>query len=277
MAWCIAVGIMAKKTAARRPSARAGARKSMRNTTARPTARRVRAFELMVAGLAHDVRTPLTGILAAAELLSASDLGERERRWVAALASSAQHLEALTTLVVDAVKTKGHDLALRANPFDARALAQGAATSLAARAEAAGLACRVDLAADLPTQAIGDSVRLRAALENLIDNAVKFTRQGEVALKVGARRLSGGRVRLAFAVTDSGIGMTRGEMQRLFRPFAQASERVARRFGGAGLGLVLVKRLAKAMGGDLTAVSRRGAGSTFTFAAVVNTGLPRSA
>ena len=277
MAWCIGVGIMAKKTAARRVRARTGTRKSVRKTAARPSASRVRAFELMVAGLAHDVRTPLTGILAAADLLSASDLGERERRWVAALTSSARHLEALTTLVVDAVKTKGHDLALRADPFDAPALAQAAAASLAARAEAAGLACRVALAVDLPKQAIGDPVRLRAALENLIDNAVKFTRQGEVALKVAARRLSGGRVRLAFAVTDSGIGMTRGEMQRLFRPFAQASERVARRFGGAGLGLVLVKRLAKAMGGDLTAVSRRGGGSTFTFSAVVCTDTPSSA
>jgi signal transduction histidine kinase len=265
---------MAKKTAAKRARARAGVRKSVRKTAAKPSAGRVRAFELMVAGLAHDVRTPLTGILAAAELLAASDLGERERRWVAALISSARHLEALTTLVVDAVKTKRHDLALRADLFDARALAHAAAASLAARAEAAGLACKVDLAPNLPAQAIGDPVRLRAALENLIDNAVKFTRTGEVAFRAGARRLSGGRVRLAFAVTDSGIGMTRGEMQRLFRPFAQASERVARRFGGAGLGLVLVKRLAKAMGGDLTAVSRRGGGSTFTFSAVVRSDAP---
>jgi two-component system, sensor histidine kinase len=259
---------MAKKTAAKRTRLRAGAHKAQRKTTARPSAGRVRAFELMVAGLAHDVRTPLTGILAAADLLAASNLGERERRWVAALSSSARHLEALMTLVVDAVRTSGGNRSLQAEPFDARALAQAAAASLAARAEAAGLACKVDLAEDLPTQAIGDPVRLRAALENLIDNAVKFTRQGEVAIKVGARGFAGG-VRLVFAVTDSGIGLTRGEMQRLFRPFAQASEQVARRFGGAGLGLVLVKRLAKAMGGDLTADSRPGEGSTFTFAAVV--------
>jgi signal transduction histidine kinase len=260
---------MAKKKTAKRARVRAGARKAQRKTTARPSAGRVRAFELMVAGLAHDVRTPLTGILAAADLLSTSNLGERERRWVAALSSSARHLEALTTLVVDAVRTSGGNRSLQAEPFDARALAQAAAASLAARAEAAGLACKVDLAEDLPTQAIGDPVRLRAALENLIDNAVKFTRQGEVAIKVGARGFAAGRVRLVFAVTDSGIGLTRGEMQRLFRPFAQASEQVARRFGGAGLGLVLVKRLAKAMGGDLTADSRPGEGSTFTFAAVV--------
>ena len=263
---------MAKKTAAKRARVRAGAGKAKRKTTARLSAGRVRAFELMVAGLAHDVRTPLTGILAAADLLSASDLGERERRWVAALSSSARHLEALTTLVVDAVKTTARNFALRAEPFDAQALAQAAAASLVARAEAAGLACKIDLADDLPRRAIGDPVRLRAALENLIDNAVKFTRRGEVALKVGAHRLEGGRIRLVFAVMDSGIGMTRGEMQRLFRPFVQASEGVARRFGGAGLGLVLVKRLAKAMGGDLTAVSRPGEGSTFTFAAVVGTG-----
>jgi two-component system, sensor histidine kinase len=229
----------------------------------------VRAFELMIAALAHDVRTPLTGILAAAELLATSELGERERRWVAALTSSARHLEALTTLVVDAVKTRGHDFALRQELFDARALAQAAAASLAARAEAAGLSCGVELSPDLPARAIGDPVRLRAALENLIDNAVKFTPRGEVALKADARRLSGGRWRLTFAVTDSGIGMTRAEMQKLFRPFAQASEKVAQKFGGAGLGLVLVRRLAKAMGGDLTATSQQGGGSTFKLVAVV--------
>ena len=231
---------------------------------------RARAFELMVAGFAHDVRTPLTGILAAAELLAASDLGDNERRWVAAVIGSARHLEALTTLVVDAVKAGRHGLALRRDPFDAGELAQAAAASLAARAQGAGLTSRVDLSADLPARAIGDSVRLRAALENLIDNAVKFTREGEVALNVTMQRAPGGRTRLIFAVTDSGIGMTRSERQGLFRPFSQASEKVARRFGGAGLGLVLVKRLAEAMGGDLTVVSRLGGGSTFRLAAVVD-------
>src|SRR5262249_15619877 len=153
---CIAVGIMAKKTAAKRARVRAGAGKAKRKTTARLSAGRVRAFELMVAGLAPDVRPPLPGTLAAADLLSASDLGGRERRWVAALSSSARHLEALTTLVVDAVKTTARNFALRAEPFDAQALAQAAAASLAARAEAAGLACKIDLADDLPRRAVGD-------------------------------------------------------------------------------------------------------------------------
>jgi signal transduction histidine kinase len=271
MAWWVVVGTMAKKTTRKRPRRMAG--RPERSVAAK--AGRVRAFELMVAGFAHDVRTPLTGILAAAELLEAADLGERERRWVEALTSSARHLEALTTLVVDAVRTRGHDFVLRRESFDVRALVKAVAANLEARAQTAGLSSRITLPAGLPVRAIGDAVRLRAALENLIDNAVKFTQQGEVALDLTIRRRSGSRIALVFAVTDSGIGMTRGEMQKLFRPFAQASEQVARRFGGAGLGLVLVKRLAKAMGGDLTVASRRGGGSTFTLAVVV--GVPSDA
>jgi signal transduction histidine kinase len=260
---------MAKKSTAKPVRRRVPANKAVRRTRSAGTSR-ARAFELMVAGFAHDVRTPLTGILAAAELLAASDLGENEQRWLAALAGSAQHLEALTSLVMDSVKVQRNGLVLRSGSFDARELAHAAAASMAARAQAAGLTCHVDLSADLPAQTTGDPVRLRAALENLIDNAVKFTREGEVAFKVTAQRAPGGRVQLIFAVTDSGIGMTRSEIAGLFRPFAQASEKIARRFGGAGLGLVLVKRLAKAMGGDLTVVSRRGGGSTFRLVALTD-------
>jgi signal transduction histidine kinase len=121
----------------------------------------------------------------------------------------------------------------------------------------------------LPNRVIGDAVRLRAALENLIENGVKFTKQGQVSLGVTSQDLPRGRVRLSFAVTDSGIGMSRAEMQGLFRPFTQASEKVAQRFGGSGLGLALVKRVAKAMGGDLKVASQRGRGSTFTLSVVV--------
>ena len=89
---------------------------------------------------------------------------------------------------------------------------------------------------------IGDALRLRAALENLIDNAVKFTERGDVRLQVTSEKAGRGRVRLVFTVSDSGIGLTRAEIKRLFRPFAQASEKVARRYGGAGLGLAFAQR-----------------------------------
>jgi signal transduction histidine kinase len=262
---------MAKQKTAKRAPARARRDKAARPRRA-PQSGRTRAFELMLAGFAHDVRTPLTGILAGAELLGGAELGERERRWVAALTSSAKHLEALTTLVVDAVRLSGRGLVLRHDAFDPRELARDAGVSLAARAEAAGLACRLDVSSDLPSRVSGDAVRLRAALENLIENGVKFTKQGEVSLGVASQALSRGRVRLSFAVSDSGIGMSRAEMQGLFRPFTQASEQVAQRFGGSGLGLALVKRLARAMDGDLKVASRRGHGSTFTLSVVVPKG-----
>jgi CheY-like chemotaxis protein len=110
---------------------------------------------------------------------------------------------------------------------------------------------------------------LRAALENLADNAVKFTGTGGVAFAASAEPAARNRVRLIFAVSDSGIGLSKQDIGRLFRPFAQASVEVARRYGGAGLGLVFVKRIARAMGGDLSVVSAPGRGSTFRLTALV--------
>jgi CheY-like chemotaxis protein len=109
-------------------------------------------------------------------------------------------------------------------------------------------------------------LRLRAAVENLVDNAVKFTARGRVRLDVAGEPLARGRVRLIFRVTDSGIGLKAAEIKRLFRPFAQANAAIARRYGGAGLGLSYVKRIAKAMGGDLTVESEPGRGSSFRLA-----------
>jgi CheY-like chemotaxis protein len=157
---------------------------------------------------------------------------------------------------------------LRLAPFRLRGFAEAIATTLSARAEAAGLAAEVAIADGLPEMVSGDPVRLRAALENLIDNAVKFTERGSVGLVVDAAKARKG-YRLSFTVRDSGIGLTRAEIARLFRPFAQANEEIASRFGGAGLGLAFVKRVAKAMGGDLAVTSRSKRGSTFRLTVAV--------
>ena len=218
---------------------------------------------------AHEVRTSLTGVLALGELLASSDLGARERQWAADIKTSAEHLAALTTLVVDAAKAGAHSLTLQEEKFRPRDLLKALGATLAARAEAKGLTASVKIAADLPEWLIGDPVRLRAALESLLDNAVKFTEQGAVELEARAKRLARGRARLDFIVRDSGIGLTPAEIKRLFRPFAQANPDVARRYGGAGLGLSIVKTLAERMGGDLTVASMGGRGSVFQFTAVL--------
>jgi two-component system, sensor histidine kinase len=220
--------------------------------------------EAALAAFAHEVRTPLTGILAISDLLATSDLGERERRWVDTIKAGAEHLASLATLFVDAAKTATGGSEVRQDLFDLRALARNIGDALAGRAAAKGLRSAVDIPEKLPALVIGDPVRLRAALENLIDNAVKFTEQGGVALAVSTSRGAKGRIAVAFSVSDSGIGLSLVEIKRLFRPFSQANVSIASRFGGAGLGLSSVKQLARAMDGDIAITPRRGGGTTFT-------------
>jgi CheY-like chemotaxis protein len=178
----------------------------------------------------------------------------------------------LTTLMVDAAKADAGSLTLQQEVFRPRRLIEALGETLAVRAQTKGLRATVRIADGLPEHLIGDPVRLRAALENLIDNAVKFTAQGSVELEARANPARRGRAQLHFMVRDSGIGLTRAEIKRLFRPFAQASADIARRYGGAGLGLSVVKTLAKRMGGDLTVSSTPGRGSAFDFSAVLPIG-----
>jgi CheY-like chemotaxis protein/nitrogen-specific signal transduction histidine kinase len=225
--------------------------------------------EAALAAFAHEVRTPLTGILAISNLLATSDLDERERRWVDTIKAGAEHLASLATLFVDAARSTGPGLTVRHDFFDLRTLARNAGDSLTGRAAAKGLQSSVEISEKLPAFAVGDPVRLRAALENLIDNAVKFTDQGSVTLQVSPLRSPKGKIGVAFAVSDSGIGLTLGEVKRLFRPFSQANVSIAARFGGTGLGLSSVRQLARAMGGDIVVTPRRGGGTTFTLSVVM--------
>jgi two-component system, sensor histidine kinase len=274
----------------RAPNRRAAKRNSavnkstVRASKARAGSARKRApasgvVEAALAAFAHEVRTPLTGILAISDLLATSELGERERRWVDTIKAGAEHLASLANLFVDAAKSRESNRragraagsGLREDLFDLRALARAAGDSLAGRAAAKGLQAEVDISAELPALVVGDAIRLRAALENLIDNAVKFTGAGGVALAVmlvkqvaGKNQGRKGRIPVSFAVSDSGIGVTLQELKRLFRPFSQANVSIASRFGGAGLGLSSVKQIARMMGGDIAVAERRGGGTIFT-------------
>ena len=222
-----------------------------------------RAVEAALAGVAHDIRTPLTGIVALAELLATSDVGTREREWANAIKSGADHLATLATLIVDAVKADAAGITLRHEPFSPRRLADAVGHALTARAGNKGIKTEIAVAADLPAMVAGDVLRLRAALENLADNAVKFTGAGTIVFTAGAKPVGRKQVRLIFTVADTGIGIAAGEIKNLFRPFAQASEVIARRYGGAGLGLVFIKRIAQAMGGGLEVTSKKGQGTAF--------------
>src|SRR5258708_15549438 len=258
--------IMARNSRSPRNAGTPKARTPTKRTSKKRAPKRAapNIVEVALAAFAHEVRTPLTGILAVSDLLATSDLDERERRWVDTIKAGAEHLAGLATLFVDAARGGNSGLGVRQDFFDLRALARNAGDSLAGRAAAKGLQSSVQISEKLAAFVIGDPVRLRAALENLVDNAVKFTESGTVALNVTPVRSAKGKVGVCFAVSDSGIGLTLAEIKRLFRPFSQANVSIAQRFGGAGLGLSSVKQLARAMGGDIVVKQRRGGGTTFT-------------
>jgi CheY-like chemotaxis protein len=258
---------------AKKPVKKAAPKRAVRKPSRKPAGPARGVVETALAAFAHEVRTPLTGILAISSLLETSDLGARERRWVETIRTGAEHLAALATLYVDAAKSMVAHLPMREDFFDLRALARSAGDGLAGRAAANGLQSEVTIAENLPAFVTGDAVRLRAALENLIDNAVKFTPSGLVALDVSATARNKNGMDVTFAVSDSGIGLSLAEINRLFKPFSQASIEVASRFGGAGLGLWSVKQLARAMGGDVSVTQRKGRGTVFTL--TVRVGVPR--
>ena len=246
--WCGGRGSHGADQRPNRGPARSPRRKKRRSARAKAWSRAPAAGRRDQRGGARGLRAryphALTGILALGELLASSNLGERERRW------AARHQE--QRRASRRADDFGHrcrqgrrrcaDVAaggFSAAPRSSRRWRQ----SLAARAETKGLTRRGDDRRRPAGAVVGDPVRLRAALENLIDNAVKFTEHGAVRLDVRGRApAERGRVNSVFTVTDSGIGLTRAEIKRLFRPFAQASAEIARRYGGAGLGLAFVKR-----------------------------------
>jgi CheY-like chemotaxis protein len=248
---------------------RARSVKRRRKTRPRRARARPDAVEFALAMLAHEIRTPLNGILALSELIAAGELPERERQWAKLVKGGAEHLAQLATLVVDGVRAGARGLVLRAEPFRPRALADAVGATLRARAEAKGLAAEIAIADNLPELVIGDRVRLHAALENLADNAVKFTERGRVALTVSTAPTARRHHRLTFAFADSGIGLSTKEIARLFKPFSQANAAVAQRYGGSGLGLVFVRRLASKMDGSLKVESHAKRGSTFRLTVTV--------
>jgi signal transduction histidine kinase len=178
--------------------------------------------------------------------------------------------------VLDFSKIEAGKLELDCHDFDLRTSVEATGVTLAAQAEVKGLELKVDVHEDVPPVVTGDRGRLRQVLTNLVSNAVKFTQAGEVRVVVGAGPVENEQVELHFSVTDTGIGIAESEIDRLFESFAQADSSTTRRYGGTGLGLAISRRLVEFMGGSISAVSRPGAGSTFSFTVCLGVPPPSS-
>ncbi len=218
-----------------------------------------------LAATSHELRTPLNAILGYSELI-AEDLAESDLEGIAPdvgrIHAAGRHLLALINDILDLSRLEAGKLDLFLEEFDVAPLAGEVVATMRPLADRNRNTILVE-GAESAGRLFADPARVRQILLNLLGNAAKFTHDGTVTLRV-AREGTGAAERVVFSVTDTGIGMTEEQISRLFRAFEQADPQVTRRFGGTGLGLVITRRLARMMGGDVVVSSRPGVGSTFT-------------
>ena len=214
--------------------------------------------------ISHEIRTPLGGLTGMLDLLRRSSLNDEQRGWLDTADASAQQLRKLIDQTLDMSKIEAGHLVLKQVPFDI--VEQFSPIIRAASAQAAQKDLRLDCTWDIEQRMVlGDPVRISQILNNLLDNAVKFTHFGGVRITLKTVPQPDDLVRLNVVVSDSGIGISAENLRRLFHPFSQGSENIGRRFGGTGLGLALCRELCERMGGQITAHRNERSGMSFRF------------
>jgi len=216
-----------------------------------------------LANMSHEIRTPLNAVLGLNALLLGSQLDSVQRHHAELIGSAGQLLLALINDILDVSKIEAGRLALREQPFDVGSAAQEVVALLSERAAEKSLRLTLHVAPDLPAQVLADPVRMRQVMFNLVGNALKFTDQGSVDVRLDHKPLADGQVQLLLTVQDTGIGIPPEAMPRLFDRFTQADTTAARRHGGSGLGLSIARDVALMMGGDISVCSQPQVGSTF--------------
>jgi PAS domain S-box-containing protein len=220
-----------------------------------------------LSSMSHEIRTPMNAILGVADLLSETPLNSEQSRYVGTLLSNSSALLELINSVLDLARMESGRLSLEAAAFDLVEVIEKTIETLAVRADEKHLELAIRIAPDVPCRLVGDPLRLRQVVTNLIGNAIKFTDAGEVTVLIDQDPSSESPAHLRFAVSDTGIGIGGDKLTNIFSAFTQADSSTTRKYGGSGLGLAIVERLVAVMDGRVWAESTPGKGSTFFFTA----------
>ena len=226
-----------------------------------------RAKSEFLANMSHEIRTPMNGVIGLSQLALKSCADAKQSDYLRKIMSSASALLNIINDILDFSKIEAGKFSVETINFNLTSVLDSAANITEVRASEKSLQLIFQVAPDVPRRLIGDPLRVGQVLLNLLNNAIKFTERGEVVLSVSVAERRDDKVELAFAVRDTGIGMTPEQQARLFQSFSQADTSTTRRFGGSGLGLAISKRIAELMEGMIAVESSHGLGSTFTFTA----------